>query len=384
MGFENFGDIIDRLRRKRGNCLYCDDTAITREHALPVAMGGRLDAPMLCEKHKEKLTKTADEPAINNFKPLVMFLAVRRQDGKIGTSFKARTDDGKADPVNPDGGVPGPRLLVKEKASDNRIKRASGSLATLDSLRDRGALVQSGTSHVLAYSEKAPVVNFEVNADASIAGFILKLAFHFVAGFVSDPDSKVVNTIYPSIIGEQQATFKYVSTPSCNKLLFPDCWPPRHEITVFPRGDMTWVTVLLFNAYGYLVKLPFSVGNPTPVRYVQPLLGRPDPQLFSVEPVAEIQWEYRNSPAEIAQWLAEVHKRLDRIQGYCEKRVLRSQCFRAAKAAEVEASKPGDRVGFWGHYRGQLQLEALDPGVIERLVTLGINLKDGDENVWGI
>jgi len=345
-------------------------------------MGGRLQALMLCEEHRVTITKVTDEPAIDNFKPLTMFLAVPRQDGKVGAAFKAVTDAGNVAVVKPDGSVPGPRLVVAERAEDNRIKRATGSLAVLDSLMEQGAFAPSGTQHVLAYMEKAPIVNFEVVADESIAAFILKVAFHFIAAFVADPHREVAKAIYPSIVREERAAFKYVSTPSCSEALFPDSWPPRHEVTVYPRSDMTWATVLLYNAYGYLVKFPFTVTYSAPLRYVQPLLGRPDPLLFNVEPVSEIQWEYKITQADKVAWSGQVHKRLDRIQTFCQARVLRAQCFHAAKAALVDASKPGDRFGFWEYYRGRLQLEALDPGLIERLVRRGMELRDVGKSVW--
>jgi hypothetical protein len=374
---------IDRLRRPRSSCLYCSDVVLTREHPLPAAMGGRLFSLMLCERHRVEITRVTDEPAIENFKPLTMFLAVPRQDGKVGAAFRATTDDGKPVVVLPDGRVPGPRLVVQERANDGRIKRATGSLSELDSLKKQGAFVRTGTEHVLAYSEKAPIVNFGVNADENLAGFILKVALHFFAAFVADPDAGRASEILEYVLGGNKATFKYVSTPIISSQLFADAWPPRHEITVYPRDQETWVSVLFFNAYGYIVKLPLPCSITQPLRYTQPLLGRPNPLLYETSDDG-IDWEYKASQAEIKAWLEEVHKRLDRIQEYCEKRILRSQCFRAARAAKRETSKPGDQIGFWGHYREQLRLEAFDAQVVDRLVSVGMENRDKGSDIWEV
>jgi len=318
MAFSEFGVTIDRLRREPSACLYCANAAITKEHPLPVAMGGRLWSLLLCESHRKMLNDSTDERGIENFKSLTMFLGVKRQDGKEGTEFKAKTDEGETLTVYPDGSVPGRNLNVTERTGDNRIKKATGRLVVLDSLQKDGAFAQSGTNYLLAYCEKAPEVNFEVVADESIAGFILKIALHFVAGFVTDVKAEVANAILPSILGAQPATSVYVSTPSCNERLFPDRWPPTHEITVHPTKDNTIVTVLLYNSYAYLVRLPFSVRIQQPLRYVQPLLGRPDPHLFEIKAVKPIEWEYKAIPSDVMQWSAWVHKRTDRIEGYCD------------------------------------------------------------------
>lgn len=89
------GDQIDRLRKTPEHCLYCAARATSREHAVPQAIGGRLWAIILCPEHNRLIGTRADEPFIENAKPLVNFLRIRHQDGSEGVAFNGVTADGK-------------------------------------------------------------------------------------------------------------------------------------------------------------------------------------------------------------------------------------------------------------------------------------------------
>ena len=125
--------MIHIYRRTPTRCIYRDRAAVSDEHVVPCAIGGRLTAPILCHAHNNAAS-AADNALAVWFAPFTNMLAVPRQDGKIGTSYTAKSIDGRAVIVKHNGQVEEPNT-IKERDSKGRILRAAGDLKWLDRLR---------------------------------------------------------------------------------------------------------------------------------------------------------------------------------------------------------------------------------------------------------
>lgn len=374
------GALIDRHRRAPGQCLYCTIQATSAEHAVPQAIGGRLWANILCPEHNRVIGTRTDEPFTANVRPLVNLLRVRRHDGNVGVSFDGVTDDGRTLTVTSDGRVPLPALEVEARDERRRITRAKGDLSRLDALMQQGAFATTGTNYVIATIGKAPPLTFEVGSDRASEAGVLKIALHFFSGFIADVPRSVAEGLLPFVLGDQLGGGSYVRTPPFDNVLFPSAWPPRHEVTCFPAGDSTYVSVLLFDAYPYLCRLPVAMVVEGGIRYRQPLLGAPDPQFEIGVPVPEIDWERRlSSENEQQRWGDEIMRRLDRISEHAQRRELLVQCEAAAKRADARVAGGGD---FWEWYRAELQLECIESAAIERILTLGRRARARGKEVW--
>ncbi len=346
---------------------------------MPQAIGGRLWANILCPEHNRIIGARTDEPFSANVRPLVNLLRVRRHDGNVGVSFDGVTDDGRTMTVTSDGRVPLLALEVEKRDERGRITRAKGDLSRLDNLMRQGAFATTGTNHVIATIGKAPPLTFEVGSDRASEAGVLKIALHFFAGFISDVPAAVANELLPFVFGEQLAGGKYVRTPPFDNVLFPSAWPPRHEITCFPAGDRTYVSVLLFDAYPYLCRLPVVMPVEGGIRYRQPLLGAPDPQFDIDVAVPQFDWERRLSSENQQGWSDEIMRRLDRIGEHAQRQELLEQCEAAAKRADARAAGGGD---FWEWYRAELQSECMESAAIERILSLGRRARARGKDVW--
>lgn len=71
------------------------------------------------------------------------------------------------------------------------------------------------------------------------------MALHFYAGFIDDVPAASAQDLLPYILGRKPAAGQYVRTPFLSEDVFPDSWPPRHELTCYPYGEAALVTVLL-------------------------------------------------------------------------------------------------------------------------------------------
>lgn len=266
------GKLIDAYRRNAAHCLYCNAVDLTDEHSVQEAIGGRLTAKNLCGHHNG-IVNGADAPLNRNFAPFVQMLQIRRHRGGIGAEFHAVDGDGKTITILSEGFAKQNPLDVTSKDENGKILRAIGDLSKLDALPAQ-AFRPGGQRHAIAIVT-APEGQFFVGSDENITGGILKIAFHFFTGFVRDIPTYLAERMLPYITGEKEAGRIFVRTPYLSEDAFPESWPPRHEVTAYPTGEGTFITVLLFGAFGYLVKLPFKMAGNTGIRYRQTLSELP-------------------------------------------------------------------------------------------------------------
>jgi len=373
-------DPISRYRRHPATCLYCDAAAIEEEHIVPWALGGRLTATILCDRHNRIIGKLADQPLCSQLAPVMTFLDVKRQGNSVGTAFKATTDAGEVVTMGPDGKVRQRDLNVQERDASGRITRATGALEKLDALKAGGALTSTGTNVVIAVMEKSPSVNFSIGAIREIEPGVLKIALHFIAGFVGDVPRATATMLLPFVLGQPDhlAGGTYVRTWGYDPTLFPGFWPPSHVVTSYQAGELTYVTVLLCGIYSYVVRLPLS--TEIALRYRQPLVGSHHPILEEATHET-IDWEARLTESDTG-FLPEVRRRQREIVEYAAWRVLRAQLRGAAQRALANASTKKDN--FLEFYHAELQLQLFDADVIHDLMSEAIRLRKEGKYVWQI
>ena len=307
------------------------------------------------------------------------FLDVKRQGSTASSSFRATTDAGEVVPVGPDGKVGRKSLVVQERGRSGRIKRATGSLEKLDELLGTGALPTGGKNFLIAVMEKSPPVNFSIGQVKTMEPGVLKIALHFIVGFVRDVDRATAMALLPFVLGRpgSDAGGEYVRTWGYDPEIFPGFWPPSHQVTCYPSDDgHTYVTVMLFGVYAYVTRLPIQ--TTITLRYLQPLVGPRHPILEYVEQKA-IDWGARLTPKD-DKFMPEVNRRLDAVRQFITLRVLREQCRRAAQRAKAKANPQQD--DFLEKYRSELQMEAFDSDIIHDLMIEGMRLHREGNPVW--
>jgi hypothetical protein len=373
------GALIDAARRSPSTCLYCADAPRTKEHPLTEAIGGRLWARILCARHNADVNTRADEGFNKNFAPLVTMLQVRRQRGTVGAEFIARDDDGKPVTIVPEGFAKQKALEVLRKDERGRILHAVGDLAHLDRL-PADALSPEGLNVVIATVSNPPA-RFGVGVDETLSGAVLKIALHFYAGFVGDVPIERASALLPYIVGDAVAGGTYVRTPFLHEDVFPDSWPARHEITCYPDGDHVLVTILLFSAYAFTCRLPFTMVGASGIRYTQDL-SESDPRFeIDLPRPAELDWEDRPGLHDAEAYYAPIKIRLSRIHDTGTEQAIRARCERAAKNANAMSSNYGH---IWDRYAAQLALECFTAAEVERIVQIGIRLEREGKNPWDI
>lgn len=320
---------IERMRRSPEHCLYCDKPPTSVEHIVPEALGGRLTAKILCPEHNHLVGRRSDEPLVRELHSCVHFLGIKRQTGR-GSELRGHTDDGKPLRFSPEGIPQRQKLEVLERSS-RKIRRAKGSLLHLDSLVASGALADKNAP-VIAYLEKAPPVTISMTIGADAEKAVLKMALHFVAGFIADIDRSVAVNLLRYVIGDEVAGGDYVRTLSLEGRFFPNSWPPKHVIAAYPSCGETFVTVLLFGLYGFQVRLPIDANEA--LRYVQNLAdGDIHPILEENGHVRDFGWDDRLTESDLEALRTNLQWRHDYIMDIGLHRMLRMQCQRAASRA---------------------------------------------------
>ncbi len=372
------GELIGADRLAPAHCLYCDLPATSLEHIVPEAIGGRLTAHILCPRHNA-MVNAADEPLSKNFAPLVTMLQVPRQRGGAGAEFRAVDADGKPLVIVREGFAKEKRLDVQARDDGNRIARAAGDLVLLDSLPAE-AFSDAGRKFMLAVITD-PEAHFLVASDEHIAGGILKMALHFFAGFVAEISIKDASQLLPYILGGKTAGGEYIRTPQLTEGVFPDSWPPRHEITCYPMSDCTLITVLLFGAYAYMCRLPFVYEGTLGRRYQQ-VLSEKFPRFFDdVPPPDSLDWNSRPGPGDAEVWSSPIRTRLGRIHHEGAQQAIRAKCRRAYEHAVTESSNLGD---LWDRYRAALQLEVLSTEDVDLIIKIGRQLAGEGKPPWEV
>lgn len=352
--------MIHVYRRKPTHCLYCDQAAVSDEHVVPCAIGGRLTAPILCHLHNNAAS-AADNALSTWFAPWTNMLAIPRQDGKIGTSFSAKSIDGRDVLMTSDGRVEEPNR-VTERDSQGRILRAIGDLKWLDRLRKQSSAAFSTQMPAIALPSTPPVVDLKLGLTDEAWPGIVKMALHLVAGFV---DHVVISDQLRMIVLENRPppVADYVRSVPWDLELFGEESPPRHEITAYPGRDATFVTLMLFGVFALSVKLP-GVSVMQPVRYSQTLDGAA-PVLTVVAP-ARCRWDPPMDDTEVAEFLEGLHRRMNAVYDIFKLREHEDMCIAAARNA-VERTKTMS-ISFIDAFRAELQLYSWPADLVEDAV----------------
>ena len=188
-------------RNNPPHCLYCRATPNTEEHVVPEAIGGRLWARILCAQHNSAIAVRADEPLSKAFAPYVTMLQVSRQRGGAGAEFTATGRDGKPVVILAEGFARELPLDVKRRDERGRIAHVEGDLAVLDGLPAE-AFAEGVPRNIIA-KITVPEARFTVASDDRIRPGVLKIALHFVAGFVTDVDLASAQSLWPFVLGEK-------------------------------------------------------------------------------------------------------------------------------------------------------------------------------------
>lgn len=226
---------------------------------------------------------------------------------------------------------------------------------------------------------RPPIVNFTIASDAVSDAAAFKMALHFFASFVEEVARDVADMLLPYVLGDQSVDDIYLRVPPFDEALFRREWPPRHEVTCFPAGDETYVSVLLFGVYPHMCKLPLRLPAEGGIRYRQALLGDLHPKIDLNVAIPEIDWERRLNDETSGAFGAEIVNRLDEIENFVKRRELLEQCEAAAARAEARAMRGGD---FFEWYMGELQLEGFDSVKVSQIVQLGRLARARGRDVW--
>jgi hypothetical protein len=141
------------------------------------------------------------------------------------------------------------------------------------------------------------------------------------------------------------------------------------------------VTILLFSAYAFTCRLPFTMAGDSGVRYTQDL-SESDPRFeVDVPRPAELDWEDRPGLHDAEAYYAPIKLRLSRIHDTGTEQAIRARCERAAKNANAMSSNYGN---IWDRYAAQLALECFTAAEVQSIVQIGIRLEREGKDPWDI
>jgi hypothetical protein len=306
-------------------------------------------------------------------------LQVARQRGGSGAEFTATDDAGDPVVIGREGFAKQLPFKVLRTDDRGRILHAVGDLERIDNIPIQ-RMSPAGTNVVLAYIQN-PQANIVVASDGSTDGALLKIALHFYAGFIADVPINVALSLMPYISGEKVAGGVYIRTPFLSDDVFPDSWPARHEITCYPDGDSTLVTILLFSAHAYSCRLPLPMKSQTGVRYTQ-MLDENFPRMREDIDIPEkLDWEDRPGVHDRDAFFGLIRERVERLHAHGAEQAVRARCQRAAQRAISESSNFGN---LWERYAAALSLECFDSADVEVIVAIGRRLRDEGRPIWEV
>lgn len=353
--------------------------ATTREHGLTDGVGGRLWAITLCPDHNGLVNSRADDHFNKTFAPYVTMLQIPRQRGGVGAEFTAHDDAGNKVTIVREGFAKQRPLDVRRVDAKGLILHAVGDLDRLDNLPAE-RMSPEGTNVVLAFVEN-PTVNVMIASDGAMEGPILKIALNLYAGFVGDVPLDVATELLPYIIGDKVAGGTYVRTPFLHDDVFSDSWPARHEITFYPDGDHTLVTVMLFSAYAYTVRLPLLMDGESGFRYTQ-VLDENFPRVRDDVPRPKnLDWEDRPGLYDKDAYFGPIRERTKRLHQHGAEQSIRVRCKRAAERAADLPSNYGD---LFERYKAALALECFDNADITVMVAIAKRLQAEGKPIWEV
>jgi hypothetical protein len=270
---------------------------------------------------------------------------------------------------------------VKRRDERGRIAYAEGDLSLLDSLPEN-AFSGTGPRNVIA-KITLPEARFGVASDDTIRPGVLKIALHFVAGFVSDVNLDDAQALLPYVTGEQMPTGDMVRTPFLDEDVFSEQWPPRHEVTCYTDGSGLLVTVLLFGGLAYSCRFGFGGSLSAGIRYTQTLTENYPKFYDDVVRPAALEWNKRPSAsaADGEAWSAPVRRRLRRIHDHGAEQSVWARCKRAFQRALCESGNLGN---LWERYAATLQLECFSSNDVAVVVAIGRRLHYEGKNPWEV
>jgi hypothetical protein len=376
----DFRDEIEKARRYPEHCLYCGDVANSKEHPIPRALGGRLWAPILCRRHNGLVAGASDEGIIEQLHSLMHFVGARRQGGGQGAPLYGVTDEGERIKFDPQGRPERNKVQILERTADRKIKRASGPLPMLDRLHKQGALAETD-GPVIALMEKAPPVTVRMVISKAAEKGVLKIALHFVAGFIGDVARDVARALWPYVVGDKLAGGDYVRTLPLEGRFFPASWPPQHRVAAYAAGRECFVTVLLFGMYGFNVRLPVEIAAQR--RYIQPLTGNAlAPILEENDHLRDFDWEDRLDEPDMEALRDNMRWRHDYLMDVGLHRQLRRQCRTAFKRATIKALCSG--ISPLACYEAELQIEGFSSEQVTILMHYARGLAQARRPLWDL
>ena len=348
---------------------------------LPEAIGGRLTAPILCQTHNGAVNVGADEPLSKNFAPYVTMLQTPRQRGGAGAEFVAADGEGNPVIIVAEGFTKQQPIRVKRRDAKNRIAYAEGDLDLLDTL-PMAAFSDTERRNIIA-KITLPEARFMVASDDRIRPGLLKIALHFLAGFVTNVSLGDAQTLLPYVTGQKTPTGDMVRTPFLDEDVFPEEWPPQHAITCYTDGGGLLVTILLFGGLAYACRFPFGGDATAGVRYRQTLTKNYPEFYGAIARPDRLDWNKRprSSAADEKAWSEPVQRCLRRIHEYGAEQSVRARCKRAFDRALGASGNLGD---LWERYRAALQLECFSSDDANVIVAIGRRLHRESKSAWEV
>lgn len=302
------------------------------------------------------------------------------QRGGQGAPLYGTTDDGERIKFDPQGRPERNKLQVLERTLDGKIRRATGPLPMLDKLQGQGALAETD-GRVIALMEKASQVTVRMEIGKAAEKGVLKIALHFVAGFITDISSDVAKSLWPYVIGEKDAAGEYVQTLPLEGRFFPSSWPPQHRVSAYSAEHECYVLILLFGMYGFKVRLPVAIAVER--RYAQPLTGSDLAPILEVnDHVRDFSWDDRLDESDMEALRTNMRWRHDYFMDFGLYRQLRMQCRSAFKRASVKALRPG--IGLLACYQAELQIEGFSNEQVTILMHYARGLAQLRQPLWNL
>ena len=341
-------------------------------------MGGRLQAPILCETHNNAASRV-DKPFAECFAPVTNALRVVRQDGEIGVAFESIDAHGEAVRITADGEVRKKRTRVVRDAETRRF-RVEGELEAVEKIAKTMKRSLSNPSSQILEGRARPA-RFQVNLaiDGNAHPGMIKAAVHFVHSFVAEVTAESIRILRPHIFGvvpTVENPCPFLRTFPFESPLFAVEDRPRHELTAYQGGDDTYVTFLLYGVFEFVVRIPGTVISGAR-RYRQYLDGAA-PELFDVS-AHSIAWGVPLTKEQTDAYLAHVRSRMEKIYATYQERELKELIVPCCQRAFSAHLKTGRHDTYWEFFRAEmarqaftseeirfyeLQLRAMTPGGI--------------------